>query len=167
VGTNPTRLALSGDGHYLYVGFYYTYRVPLAPCSASNLTTSAVDRTFALPGSSDGVLDMHVVPGSPQLLVAALGRSGSPSENGVALFNDSGVVQYVGNDYADKNYTLDNFTFTSDPTTYYGYPTSGSFFNAASVSYGQRQRLRSWFHRAFGMVWPAPQLLSARISWPL
>jgi hypothetical protein len=78
-------------------------------------------------------VDMHVVPRSPQLLVAALARTGSPSENGVALFNDSGVVQYIGNDFADKNYTLDNFTFTSD-SNYYGYPIGASFFNSASVS---------------------------------
>jgi hypothetical protein len=133
VKTNPARLALSDDGHYLYVSFYYTYSSS-SSLQRIDLTTGSVDRTFALPGSSDGVLDMHVVPGSPQLLVAALAQNGSPSENGVALFNDAGVVQYIGNDYADKYYTLDNFTFTSDPTTYYGYPTNGSFFNTASVS---------------------------------
>lgn len=133
VNTNPTRLALSDDGHYLYVGFYYTYSAS-GSLQHIDLTTGLVDRTFTLPGSSDGIIDMHVVPGSPQLLVAALGRSASPSENGVALFNDSGVVQSIGNDYADKNYTLDDFTFTSDPITYYGYPLGQSFFGVASVS---------------------------------
>ncbi len=132
VGVNPNRLAVSDDGHYLYVGFYYTYS-STGSLQRIDLTTGSVDRTFTLPGSSDGIIDMHVVPGSPQLLVAAVGQTASPSENGVALFNDSGVVQYIGNDYADKNYTLDNFTFTSGPT-YYGYPIGGSFFNSASVS---------------------------------
>jgi hypothetical protein len=133
VNTNPTRLTLSDDGHYLYVGFYYTYSSS-GSLQRIDLTTGLVDRTFALPGSSDGIIDMHVIPGSPQLLVAALGRNASPGENGVALFNDAGVVQYIGNDYADKNYTLDNFTFTSDPTTFYGYPFNGTFFSTTSVS---------------------------------
>lgn len=133
VQANPTRLAVSDNGHYLYVGFYYTYSSS-ASLQRIDLTTGAVDRTFALPGSSDGIMDMHVVPGSPQLLVASLGRSASPSENGVALFNDSGLVQYISNDYSDGYYSLDNFTFTSDPTTYYGYPANSSFFNTATVS---------------------------------
>ena len=132
VGVNPTGLAVSDDGHYLYVGFYYTYS-STASLQRIDLTTGSVDRTFTLPGSSDGIIDMHVVPGSPQLLVAAVGQNASPSENGVALFNDAGVVQYIGNNTAGNNYTLDNFTFTSGPT-YYGYPIAASFFNSASVS---------------------------------
>jgi hypothetical protein len=131
VGKNPTRLALSDDGHYLYVGFYYTYS-STGQMQRIDLKTGLVDRTFTLPNSSDGILDMHVVPGSPQLLVASLARSGSPSENGVALFNDSGVVQYIANDYP-SNYTLDSFAFTSD-RTYYGYPFGSTFFGSASVS---------------------------------
>lgn len=132
VGNNPTRLALSDDGHYLYVGFYYTYSSS-GQLQRIDLKTGSVDHTFSLPGSSDGIIDMHVVPGAPQLLVASLSRNGSPSENGVALFNDAGVVQYIANDYDDHNYTLDNFTFTSEPT-YYGYPIGTSFFNSASVT---------------------------------
>jgi hypothetical protein len=77
---------------------------------------------------------MHVVPRSPQLLVVALAQSGSPSENGVALFNDTGLVQYTGATYAGKYYGIDNFAFTSDPTTYYSYPSGASFFGVTSVS---------------------------------
>ncbi len=42
-------------------------------------------------------------------------------------------MQYIGNDFADKNYTLDDFTFTSD-SNFYGYPIGASFFNSALVS---------------------------------
>ncbi|WP_353072814.1 choice-of-anchor D domain-containing protein [Tunturiibacter gelidiferens] len=138
--TNPTRLALSDDGHYLYVAFLdnvgasANYNPNGAMLQRIDLTAGAVDRTFTLPNSSAGVIDMHVVPGSPQLLVASLSQAASPSENGVALFNDAGLVQYIANTYP-ANYTLDSFIFTSDPTTFYGYPigTSG-FFSATSVS---------------------------------
>jgi hypothetical protein len=85
VQTNPARLALSDDSHYLYIAFYYTYK-PNGVIQRIDLTTGAVDRTFTLPGSSDGVIDMHVVPGSPKLLVASLSRAASPGENGAALF---------------------------------------------------------------------------------
>ncbi|NYF49829.1 choice-of-anchor D domain-containing protein [Tunturiibacter gelidoferens] len=138
--TNPTRLALSDDGHYLYVAFVdnvgasANYNPNGAMLQRIDLAARAVDRTFTLPNSSAGVIDMHVVPGSPQLLVASLSQAASPSENGVALFNDAGLVQYIANTYP-ANYTLDSFIFTSDPTTFYGYPigTSG-FFSATSVS---------------------------------
>jgi hypothetical protein len=133
---NPTRLALSDDGQYLYVGFYYLYGTSPPPASLQriNLQTGTVDRTFTLPGSSNGILDVHVVPGTPTNVLVALSRVGSPSENGVALFNDNGLVQYIPNDFSSKNYTLDNFTFTSDPSTYYGYPFSGAFFGAGTLS---------------------------------
>jgi len=131
VGKNPVRLALSDDGHYLYVSYYSPLTGGLL--QRIDLKTGSIDRTFTLPGSSNGIMDMHVVPGSPQLLVASLTRAASPAENGVALFNDSGLVQYIANDYDNHNYTLDSFTFTSEPT-YYGYPFGGSFFTSASVS---------------------------------
>jgi hypothetical protein len=127
VGNDPSLLALSDDSRYLYVSFSSAYGVP-GQLQRIDLKTNSVDRTFALPGSSLGVIDMHVVPGSPQLLVASL------SSGGVALFNDAGVVQYIANDYANHYYTLDNFTFASG-STYYGYPVgSNSFLNSASVS---------------------------------
>jgi hypothetical protein len=139
--TNPTRLALSDDGHYLYVAFQDNYGASKnynpngAFLQRINLTTGTVDRTFTLPNSSIGIIDMHVVPGSSQLLVASLSRAASPSENGVALFNDAGPVQYISDDYP-TDYSLDRFIFTSDPTTYYGYPVNGNtnFFNTATVS---------------------------------
>lgn len=134
VQANPTIIAASDDGQYLYVGFFAVAGSSSGALQRINLASGAVDRTFALPGSSTGIMDMHVVPGSPQLLVASLNRGGSPTENGVALFNDSGVVQYIDNNPAGNEYSLDNFTFTSDPTTYYGYPAASSFFNTATVS---------------------------------
>jgi Abnormal spindle-like microcephaly-assoc'd, ASPM-SPD-2-Hydin/Beta-propeller repeat len=138
--TNPTRLALSDDGHYLYVAFAdnvgasANYNPNGALLQRIDLAARAVDRTFTLPNSSAGIIDMHVVPGSPQLLVASLSQAGSPSENGVALFNDAGLVQYMAHTYP-AYYALDNFIFTSDPTTFYGYPIGSSgFFSTTSVS---------------------------------
>jgi hypothetical protein len=135
VAVNPVRLTLSDDGHYLYVGFYFTYSSN-GEIQRIDLTTNAVDRTFTLPGSSDGTVGLHAVPGQPQQVVASLARAASPTENGVALFNDNGLVQYIPNDYANHYYSLDNFAFTSDGI-YYGYPfTSGFFVSAAVISGG-------------------------------
>ncbi len=138
--TNPTELALSDDGHYAYVSFQNNveasanYNPSGAMLQRIDLTAGAVDRTFALPNSSAGVIDMHVVPGSPQLLVASLDVGASPSEDGIALFNDAGLVQYLPDDYPNY-FAVDNFNFTSDPTTFYGYPIGANgFFNVSSVS---------------------------------
>ena len=133
VNANPTRLAVSDDGHYLYVSFNFLLQT-VGTLQRIDLTTGKVDRTFTLPGSSQGVINMHVVPGSPQFLVASLEINASPSENGAALFNDAGLVQYIPSDYSNHDYTIDNFTFTSDPTIFYSYPFGASFFGTTSVS---------------------------------
>ena len=133
---NPTRLALSDDGQYLFVAFYYQYgtSTPTAYLQRIDLKAGVVDRTFTLPGGSSGILDMHVVPGSSTTLLVSLTLSASPSENGIALFGDSGLLQYVPNSFTSKYASLDRFTFTSDPSTYYGYPTDGTFFATGTLT---------------------------------
>jgi hypothetical protein len=129
---NPSGLALSDDGRYLYVSFYMYGGSPSA-LQRIDLEAGAVDRTFTLPGSSAGTLDMHAVPGSPTSVVVALSRVGSPVENGAALFNDTGLVQYVSSE-TSSGIILDRFVLSSDGATFYGYPFGGSFFATGAVS---------------------------------
>jgi hypothetical protein len=126
VGNNPNRLAISGDGQYLYVSLDGDHAI-----QRINLTSLSVDDTFALPvDPSFGqltVADMKVVPGSPQTVVAALFMNASPPEDGIALFNSGGLVNWLANDYADGYVEVDSFAFVGNPPVVYSFPlTAGS-----------------------------------------
>ncbi len=58
--------------------------------------------------------------------MATFGANVSPPEDGIALFDDSGLVNYIPGDFAQNGANtvlwLDNFAFTSDPSTIYGMP---------------------------------------------
>lgn len=125
VGNDPGHLAASADGKYLYVALNGDHTI-----ERINLSTKAVERTFPLPADpslgATTVSDMHVVPGQPTEVVASLATKGSPSEAGVALFNDSGLVNYIPSSFTQNGMNislmLDNFAFTSDPSKLYGVP---------------------------------------------
>lgn len=123
VGNNPRKLAVSDDGNYLYVALDGDHAI-----QRINLNTFAIERTFALPvDSSFGLLtvaDMKVVPGSPQSVVMALFRVASPAEDGIALYNDAGLVNWLGNDSADGYVAVDSFAFVGNPPTVYSFPLS-------------------------------------------
>jgi hypothetical protein len=132
VGTDPGHLALSDDESYLYVAARTDSKI-----QRINLVTGQVERSVALPldpyfSQPTSVIDMHVVPGSPKLIVASL--YGSSSDVGAVLIDDSGIVQYLPNRInATTYFDLNTFTFTSDPTLIYGYPQRDSFLNITSV----------------------------------
>ena len=50
------------------------------------------------------------------------------------LYNDAGLVSFLGNTFQNKNEALDNFTFTSNPAMIYGYPFAGNFFSEYGVA---------------------------------
>jgi hypothetical protein len=132
VGTNPGKLAASPDGSSLFVAVNGDHQL-----RRINLASRAIDRTFALPADAIGpttIFDMHVVPGSPQNVVASLSHQASPGEAGAALFTDAGLASFVPSDFSHKYYALDNFTFTSDPTQLFGYPFGNTFFSTTQVN---------------------------------
>lgn len=131
VGNDPQRLAVSDDGSYLYVvlnGDKAIQRI--------NLKTRKIERTFPLPiDPSFGqttALYVSVVPGFPQLLVAALFRSASPAEDGIALFNDQGLVNWLPNSPPAYT-TVDSFAFAGNPPVVYAMPFDTSFLQSYSV----------------------------------
>ncbi len=126
VGNDPRMIVASDDGKYLYVALYGDQAI-----QRINLSSSAVDRTFPFPSVPNIVLpplnvtDMHVVPGSPTSLVAAIQSYWGV----VALFNDSGLVNYVPT--ADQTVTVTGFAFL-DAKNIYALPftiAQNAFFN--------------------------------------
>ena len=134
VGNNPGKLAVSSDGAYLFVGLNGDHTL-----QRINLSTSQVERTFALPidslwGIATTVYDMHGVPGSPQSVVVSLSMTASPSEAGAALYTDAGLVSFLGSTFQNSDYGIDSFAFTSNPSILYAYPFGASFFSETGVS---------------------------------
>jgi hypothetical protein len=132
VGNDPAVLAASTDGKYLYVGLNAAHSL-----QRINLATGVVERTFALPSDQYlgalRVSDMHAVPGTPTSVVAVLSANASPSEDGIAVFNDSGLVNYIpgtATQYGMTSVALDSFTFKgTDASRLYGVPfDAGNFF---------------------------------------
>ena len=129
VGKDPRHLAVSGDGQYLYVGLDGDHAI-----QRINLTTLVVEKTFPLPvDPSFGLLtvaDMKTVPGSPQSVVAALFRLASPAEDGIAIFNDGGLVNWLIDSYLD---TVDSLAITSNPAVVYTLPGAFTSFTIDST----------------------------------
>lgn len=129
VGDDPEVLALSGDSQYLYVAVNGQHAI-----QRINLVTSSIEKMFNLPldpmYGSLSVRDMHVVAGSPQTVVASLYLPDvSPSEDGMAAFNDAGLINWipgVGNT-SGVYLMVDSFAIAGSPPAIYAPPyTSGS-----------------------------------------
>lgn len=77
---------------------------------------------------------MHVVPNTPTSVVATLTIAASPSEGGIALFNDGGLVTYIpaiASQFGSPSVSLDSFTFNgSDASRVYGLPVDAGYFFA-------------------------------------
>jgi hypothetical protein len=127
VGHDPQVLAVSDDGQYLYVGLYGDHAI-----QRLNLKNLAVDRTFSLPDPNLFVSQMEVVPGAPTNLVASL-AVGGPA--GIAAFDDSGLINYIANDFQNGYVQVSSFVFAGSPPLVYSIPSSSgtNAFNVFSV----------------------------------
>jgi hypothetical protein len=138
VGNDPGVLAASADGAYLYVALNGDHTI-----QRINLSTRAIERTFALPVDPEfgqlQVSDMHVVPGtSTEVAVSVQAPEVDPSSMGVALFNDAGLVNSIGpgGDTPGVNRVgsdIYNFAFT-DPGTIWGVSAYYGTLNELTVS---------------------------------
>lgn len=128
VGKDPRRLALSDDGKYLYVALDGDHAI-----QRINLNSLSVEKTFPLPvDSSFGqltVADMKVVAGSPQSVVAAFFRVASPAEDGIAFFNDGGLVNWLNNSQFDA---VDTLAIAGNPPVVYTMPSAFTSFTLGS-----------------------------------
>jgi hypothetical protein len=120
VASNPRALAVSDDGTELYVASDGVLQ-------RFNLKTMTLEKSFNLPidpmWGQTYVQEMHVVPGSPQSIVVELFANVDPAEDGLALYNDSGLVNWlpgVGTS-GSQSLEVNSFTFTS-PSAVYALP---------------------------------------------
>ena len=136
VASGPRALTVSDDGSELYVA-------SAGVLQRFNLKTQALEKSFTLPVDSEWgqtyVQEMHVVPGSPASIVVELFVNVDPAEDGAALYNDSGLVNWIpGNSVvngANRALSMDSFTFTSS-SMIYGLPEPqlGTYFIEVPVS---------------------------------
>ena len=132
VSTDPRKLAISDDGSEMYVSS------SAGVLQRINLKTLAIEKTFNLPIDSEFgqtyAQEMHVVPGSPKSIVVALSAHVSPSEDGAALYNDAGLVNWLpGEAFGPNMLHMDSFAFTS-PSLIYGLPQDSAFFSQVQVA---------------------------------
>jgi Bacterial Ig-like domain (group 3) len=131
VASDPRELAVSGDGSELYVA-------STGVLQRINLQTLAIEKTFNLPVDPEWgqtyAGEMHVVPGSPKSIVVELFTNVDPAEDGAALYNDSGLVNWVpGEAPTSRPLAIDSFTFTS-AASIYALPMTGTFFTTLQVT---------------------------------
>lgn len=119
VASGPRALAVSDDGSELYVA-------SSGVLQRFNLKTMILEKSFDLPVDSEWgqtyVQEMHVVPGTPQSIVVELFANVDPEEDGLALYNDSGLVNWIPGQSvvngANSVFWPDSFTFTSASNVY-------------------------------------------------
>ncbi len=129
VGSEPTRLAISVDGHYVYVGLNGSGSVRRV-----NLATQSAESEFSLGSGFCGVLvaeDMAVVPGSSKSVVIAKRNSKcSPRHEGVSIY-DEGVQRPSGTPGHTGSNSL---TFSRSPSVLYGYNNETTEFGLRTMN---------------------------------
>jgi Abnormal spindle-like microcephaly-assoc'd, ASPM-SPD-2-Hydin len=136
VGENPSLLASSSNGSYLFVISNQDQTV-----QRINLSTKSVDRSFTFPPNSTtccGALsgtDIKGVPGSPQKVIVAFAIPGYGFGE-MALYDDSGMVNYIP---MTSTGTVDfsSFAYAGSTPTVYSLPFTSAqspFFNVVSLT---------------------------------
>lgn len=136
VGNNPGLLAPSSDGSYLFVVSNQDQAV-----QRINLSTKTVDRTFSFPPycsycGAPTAADLKGMPGSPQEVVLALSGYAGTIGGEMALYNDTGMVNYTPVNYSGV-LAFSSFAYAGNPLTIYSLPftiAQNSFFNIVDIT---------------------------------
>jgi hypothetical protein len=143
VGSEPSRLSVSDNGQFLYVGLNGSK-------SVERLRIPSVTPDLNVPLGSDPfygpfiALDLQALPGAPHSFAVTRGTPGySPFESGVAVFDDA--VQRPNVVGANKFPIVDSLQFGSSASTLYGYDNEDTGFtfyrlsvNSTGVSIAQQ-----------------------------
>jgi Abnormal spindle-like microcephaly-assoc'd, ASPM-SPD-2-Hydin/Beta-propeller repeat len=122
VGNDPEKLAMSGDGQFIYVGLNGAQAI-----QRINASTLTIDENFLLPtvGEPVTISDMKVVPGSPNSLVVALGLSGGGAgEAGIALYSGQALVNVITPQFNNQFFAASSFDFAGTPPVVYSLPAT-------------------------------------------
>lgn len=120
-GSNPGRLALSGDGQFLYVGLdgaNSIRRFDLQSSSTANEFSLGMG-SFGRPNRAE---DIEVLPGQPQSVAVALDDLGA--HQGVAIY-DNGVARPNRAPQIPQNNVLE---FAGNAATLFGYNSANTEF---------------------------------------
>jgi sugar lactone lactonase YvrE len=130
VGSEPNRLAVSGDGQYLYVGLDGA-----ASVRRVHLPTLTPGLQFGIPGGEPSgpnvALNIAVMPGSPQTVAVVRQPINSSATNGIAIYDD-GVQRPVA---TTEVYGPTTLAFGADGTALYG-SYNGTIFAMSVASAG-------------------------------
>lgn len=127
IGSEPTVLAISDNGQYIYSGFSGSGTI-----SRFNVTTQTAEIQFALGSdNSTGAYfaeDIEVMPGFPNTIAVSRMNVGfTPRHEGVAIYDD-GVMRSI----TTQDHTGSNKIEFKNSTTLFGY-------NSESTEYGLRR----------------------------
>ncbi|MFN8542190.1 MAG: hypothetical protein U0232_32530 [Thermomicrobiales bacterium] len=152
VGSEPTRLAPSDDGRYLYVALDGA-----AAIARVNLATWAVDLQFPLGNDKFyGPLraeELVTVPGKPNMIVASLRRPDvSPRHGGVAAYLDGNRLPDITPDHTGSNSIQfcgsGGFLFGyNNETTEFGLRVMGVSDSGVKVVSTAREVFTGFYHR--------------------
>jgi hypothetical protein len=125
VGSEPGRMAISGDGQFLYVGLNGTGAVRRV-----DLATLTAGLQWSI-GGGHVAGDLAVVPGQPRNVVVSIHSPGySPPLEGVQLYEDG-----VARGTASPGHTGGaRIEFLGSPSTLYGYNNSHTGFEFFTMS---------------------------------
>lgn len=116
VGSDPSSLAISGDGKYIYVGLKGAGKV-----MRYNVSSQAVDQEIPLGSGYFGTLyaeDIAVQPGNPNVIAVSRYRKGvSPRHGGVAVYDNGVMLPQTTSDHTGAN----RIEFSDDAQIMYGY----------------------------------------------
>jgi hypothetical protein len=116
VGAQARRMAVSNDGHYLYVGIDGENAIRRV-----DLLTETADLKLALGSECCLVArDIRVAPNDPNTVIVAVASFGY--EAGINLYRDGTLVTRLKNDFSDGYVSVDVIAFLSnDDTKVYGF----------------------------------------------
>jgi Secretion system C-terminal sorting domain len=112
IGTEPTFMAVSDNGQYLYVGLEYIPRIIRLklPELKPDLTILMTDTS----ATNQGVIfveDIKVLPGKPTSIAVVQGAYAVPSFTSLAIYDEAKVRPKIGDIRSASLYGLANITF--------------------------------------------------------
>ena len=130
VGTEPTCLAVSRDGNYLYVGLEYTPRIMRLklPEMVVDLTIQLMDTTSSNTRSSVFAEQIQVLPNKPTSIAVIVGRYSSSSFSYISVIDNAVQRPKLGYDRIYLG-SLTSMVFIGNTDTLAGmYPSYYTYF---------------------------------------
>ena len=132
VGSEPTKLAVSDDGKFVYVGLDGAGAV-----RRFDVVQGKADDQFSLGTDTFGSVlraeDMEVAPGQPGVVAVSRKRSGSPKHGGVAVYDNGVRREATTPDHTGSNV----IEFSASPSVLYGMNNETTEFGFRKMAVAQ------------------------------